>query len=192
MKNRLSDLPDEQLQKLISSQDEAAFEVIFNRYWKRLYSYSYTIYREEEICEDIVQEIFISLWNNAENATILNLEAYLFRAVKYKIANHIRSLKFTKEHLDILDGIATTDKSINDIEYVEFEKGIMQHVERLSPKCREVFTLSRFEHLSNSEIAARLGLSKLTVEKHISNALKELKNHLPSWQYHAIVILMFL
>jgi len=192
MKSRLFNLSDEELQKLISLRNEMAFEVIFDRYWKRLYSYSYKIYREEEVCEDIVQEIFISLWNNAENATILNLEAYLLRAVKYKIANHIRNLKFTKEHLDILDGIANPGKSINDIEYVEFEKGIMQHVERLSPKCREVFTLSRFEHLSNSEIAARLGLSKLTVEKHISNALKELRSHLSSWQYHVIVILMFL
>ena len=184
--------PDKTLLLQIKEDDSLAFDLLFERYWEKLYRAANARLNDDAVAQDIVQEIFISLWNNAENATILNLEAYLFRAAKYKIANHIRNLKFTKEHLDILDGIATPGKSVNDIEYVEFEKGIMQHVERLSPKCREVFTLSRFEHLSNSEIAARLGLSKLTVEKHISNALKELRSHLSSWQYHVIVVLMFL
>lgn len=191
MNSKLLKLSDEELQKLVSTGDRFAFEVIYDRYWRRLYSYAYKIYNEEEVCEDIVQELFISLWNNSPNAVILNLEAYLFRAVKYKIANHIRSLKFTKDHLDILEGMPTPLKTVNDVEYKEFETGIMNEIDKLSPKCREVFKLSRFEYLSNSEIAKKLGLSTLTVEKHISNALKELRSSLNKWQYHLIVIFMF-
>lgn len=188
MKSRLSNLSDEDLQKLISSGNAMAFEVIFNRYWKRLYNYSYKIYRVEEICEDIVQEIFISLWNNSQHTVILNLEAYLLKSVKYKISNHIRSLKFTKDHLDVLEGIIVSQKSINDVEYKEFENGIMEKINKLSPKCREVFILSRIEYLSNSEIAGRLNLSIHTVEKHISNAIKELRSNLNVWQYYVLLI----
>lgn len=192
MKNKLLKLSDEELQTLVSNGNENAFGIIFDRYWKRLYSYAYKIYREEEVCEDIIQEIFISLWNNSQNAVVLNLEAYLFKAVKYRIANHIRSLKFTKDHLDIIEAMAIPQKTVNDLEYKEFETGIMEKINRLSPKCREVFILSRIEYLSNPEIAARLNLSIYTVEKHISNALKELRSNLSVWQYHIIMILMLI
>lgn len=171
-------MSDDELQKLIFQGNSDAFAVIFNRYWKKLYSYAFKIYKEEAICEDIVQEIFISLWKNSGNTVILNLEAYLFRAVKYRIANQIRNLKFDQQHLDVLESIPAPHYTVNDIEYIEFEKGIMDDINRLTPKCREVFLLSRIDQFTNAEIADRLSLSIHTVEKHISNALKQLRlNH---------------
>ena len=175
MKNYLLQMSDEELQKLIFEENHDAFAIIFDRYWKKLYTYAFKIYKEEQICEDIVQEIFISLWKNAGNTIILNLEAYLLRAVKYKIANHIRSLKFDREHVEVLESIPEPNHTVDDIEYVEFEAGIMNHISQLTPKCREVFLLSRIEHFSNAEIAEKLSLSIHTVEKHISNALKQLR-----------------
>lgn len=192
MKSNLLKLSDEALQKLVSSGNEHAFEVVYNRYWKRLYSYAYKIYREEGVCEDIVQEIFISYWDNSSVSVIFNVEAYLFRAVKYRIANHIRSLKFTKDHLDIVEEMVAPQKTTNDLEYQDLEYGIMEKIDKLSPKCREVFILSRLEYLSNPEIAKKLGLSIHTVEKHISNALKELRSNLTIWQYHVLLLLMLL
>ena len=179
MENYLLKMSDDELQKLISQENQDAFAIIFNRYWKRLYSYAFKIYKEEAVCEDIVQEIFISLWKNAGNTVVLNLEAYLLRAVKYKIANQIRSLKFEKEHIDVLESIPAPHYTIDDMEYIEFEKGIMDQINRLTPKCREVFLLSRVDHFSNAEIAAKLSLSIHTIEKHISNALKQLRLNEP-------------
>ena len=175
MESYLLQMSDEELQKLIFEKSEDAFTIIFNRYWKRLYLYAFKIYKEEAVCEDIVQEIFISLWKNSGHTVILNLEAYLFRAVKFKIANQVRNLKFDKEHLDVLENIIAPYHSINYIEYVELEKTIMDQINKLTPKCREVFLLSRMDHFTNAEIAQRLNLSIHTVEKHISNALKELR-----------------
>jgi RNA polymerase sigma-70 factor (ECF subfamily) len=176
MKNYLLQMSDEELQKLIFKENHDAFAIIFDRYWKKLYTYAFKIYRDEEICEDIVQEIFISLWKNSGNTVILNLEAYLFRAVKYKIANHIRSLKFDREHIEVLETISEPNHTVDHIEYIEFEKGIMNQISQLTPKCREVFLLSRMEQFSNAEIAEKLNLSIHTVEKHISNALKQLRD----------------
>lgn len=175
MKKYLLQMSDEELQKLIFQENDDAFAIIFNRYWKKLYAYAFKIYKDEEICEDIVQEIFISLWKNSGNTIILNLEAYLFRAVKYKIANHIRSLKFDREHVEVLETIPEPNNTVDSIEYIEFEKGIMNQISQLTPKCREVFLLSRIEHFSNAEISEKLSLSIHTVEKHISNALKQLR-----------------
>ena len=192
MRDTLTSLPDNELQNLLKKGNEVAFGVIFDRYWKKLYNYAHKIYRDEEICQDIVQEIFISLWNNASSSNILNLEAYLMRSVKYRVANHIRGLKFTQEHIDVLQDIPTPAKTTADIEYQEFEKGILTEIEKLSPKCREVFLLSRFENYTNSEIAKKLNLSVHTVEKHISNAIKHLRNNLDNYQLAIVVISLFL
>lgn len=187
MKMDFKSLSDIELQSWLQKENPLAFETIFNRYWKRLYSYAFNIFKEEEVCEDIVQEVFISLWKNSNSTTILNLEGYLLRAVKYKIANHIRDLKFTQEHVNVLECISSSINLIDDIEYKDFEKEIMTQVNELSPKCREVFIMSRFEEYSNKEIAQKLNLSIHTVEKHISNALKTLRSTISS-HLHQILL----
>ncbi|MBK0369190.1 RNA polymerase sigma-70 factor [Flavobacterium agrisoli] len=191
MKKRLIGYSDKELQALAGNGNQMAFEVIFDRYWKPLYRYAYSIYQDEEVCEDIVQELFIDLWNKMPSATILHLESYLLKAIKYKVINHIRSLKFTQEHLDILETISIPSKTMDDIEYKDFEKTVINHINKLSPKCKEVFILSRFEYYSNTEIAIKLNISLLTVEKHISNALKYLRNNFDDYQLSAFVIGMF-
>jgi len=176
-------MTDEELQKLIFEGNDAAFSIVFNRYWKKLYSYAFKIYKDEAVCDDIVQEIFISLWKNASNTVILNLEAYLFKSVKYKIANQIRNLKFDQQHIEVLETIPDPGLSLNDLEYIDFEKNITAQIDKLTPKCREVFLLSRMDHFTNAEIAAKLNLSIHTVEKHISNALKQLRLNSASYNY---------
>lgn len=169
----LSALEDKELLKLSSKNNSKAFEEIFNRYWKRLYTYAYKIYKNSEVCEDVVQEVFISLWNLNKENTILNLEGYLFKAVKYKIANHIRDLKFSTQQLDFIESIP--DSFFDNLEYEELEKDVFKKIEKLPVKCKKVFKLSREEQKSNAEIAQILNLSIRTVETHISNALKILR-----------------
>ena len=192
MKTKLSKLQDSELQQLVKDGNKPAFEVIFERYWKRLFAYAFNIFNDEKICEDIVQEIFISLWEKSNDANILNLEAYLLRSVKYKIANHIRDLKFSPVHLEILQNIPNTVQTDNDLEYEEFEAEIFNEINKLSPKCQQVFMLSRFENYTNPEIAVELNISVRTVEKHISNALKFLKSTIGTNHLAILIMGMFL
>ncbi|MDX1426299.1 MAG: RNA polymerase sigma-70 factor, partial [Salegentibacter mishustinae] len=164
-------LSDQQLLAKLRNGNETVFPLIFDRYWKRLYSYAFKIYRDDKVCEDIVQEIFISLWEKASESQILNLEAYLLRSVKYRVANHIRSLKFSSSQEEILESIPYPSNSVLSLEYQEFENEILSKVKQLPPRCREIFVLSRFDNYSNSEIAQKLNISIRTVEKQISNAL---------------------
>ncbi|WP_163399414.1 RNA polymerase sigma-70 factor [Flavobacterium fluviatile] len=192
MKSLLLTYKDYELQQLAANGDTLAFEVIFDRYWKRLYNYAFKIYKDEAVCEDIVQELFISLWNNLSVTPILSLESYLMRAVKYKVANHIRSLKFTKEHEDVLNDIAIIPKNSSDLEFKEFESELFKVIDTLTPKCKEVFLLSRFENCTNNEIASKLNLSVHTVEKHISNALKHLRNNITDYQLLFLVTALYI
>lgn len=192
MKTSLLLLSDTELQKKLQRQDQLAFEVLFDRYWKRLYFFAFKIYKEEAICEDIVQEIFISLWEKSTNTNIVNLEGYLLRAVKYKVANYIRDLKFDSGHLEILQNIPHPSQTDKHLVYQEFEAGIFMEIKKLPPRSQEVLILSRLEHYTNIEIAKKLGLSVRTVEKHISDALKLLKMKIDPYQFSVFITGMLL
>ncbi|MGM0934798.1 MAG: RNA polymerase sigma factor [Bacteroidota bacterium] len=183
-------LSDQQLLIELRNGNEAVFPLIFDRYWKRLYSYAFKLYRDDKICEDIVQEIFISLWEKASESQILNLEAYLLRSVKYRVANHIRSLKFSTSQEEILNSIPYPSNSVLNLEYQEFENEVLSKVKKLPPRCREIFVLSRFDNYSNSEIAQKLNISVRTVEKQISNALSFLKINLEDSQFTVLITAM--
>ena len=171
----LSELEDIELMQLSSQKHPLAFEEIFNRYWNRLYAYAYKIYQDSHVCEDIVQEVFVSLWNKSNETPILHLEAYLFKSVKYQVGSHIKSLQFTTDQLEYIESLP--DKIIDQLEYQELEAKMFNQIEELPSKCKEVFKLSRIEQKSNSEIAKSLNLSIRTVETHISNAIKLLRQN---------------
>jgi RNA polymerase sigma-70 factor (ECF subfamily) len=192
METKETILSDQQLLIDLRNGNETVFPLIFDRYWKRLYSYAFKIYRDDKVCEDIVQEIFISLWEKAAASQILNLEAYLLRSVKYRVANHIRSLKFSDSQEEILESIPYPSNSILNLEYQDFEKEVLAKVKKLPPRCREIFILSRFDNYSNSEIAQKLDISIRTVEKQISNALSYLKANLDSYHFAGIITAMLL
>lgn len=192
MKSSFKNSSNEKLQNLLRNGSEDAFNEIYSRFWDRLYCYAYRIFHEENICEDIVQEVFISLWEKATTAEIQNIEGYLFRAIKYRVATHIRDLKFTSIHLDALQNLPLIQSSEKEIEYQEFENNVLLEIEKLSPKCKKVFQLSRFENLSNNEIALKLNISVRTVEKHISDALKILKSSINPTLISFCITTMFL
>lgn len=192
MNRKSPPLSDTELLAQLRSGNRVAFEEIFNRYWNRLFAYAYKIYEDEALCEDMVQEIFIRLWERSGELSVSNLEGYLFRAVKYKLANSIRDLKFTVQHTDVLSGLPAMPAVNGQMEYQELEKEVFVLVDQLPHRCKQVFRLSRVDSLTNTEIAEKLDISVRTVETHISNALKYLKVNLNVASLFFITVLFFL
>lgn len=180
MTNFYESYPDEKLLKLIAKGDQSAFTVFYRRFWEEMYRAAFYVTRDEEISMDVVQEVFVWLWENRRSWNITHPRSYLRAAVKYKIANVIRSRKLRTaalERWEEINGDAHVSLS-GEMEVRELRQVIFDFTGQLPPRCQEIFRLSRFEHLSNREIAHKLNISEKTVENQITIALRRLRRHL--------------
>jgi RNA polymerase sigma-70 factor (family 1) len=176
-----STLTDSELLDLLKSGDHAAFTEIYNRYWDKLFAVAYNRLSDELEAEEVVQNIFLSLWKRKEQLALTHsLATYLSVSVKYQILTRLAQLKREKERTDQLriaaiEGIETTGEWLSE---KELRLQIEQCINTLPEKCRIVFKLSRESLKSNKEIAEELGLSEKTVEGHITKALTTLRGSL--------------
>lgn len=171
---------DEWLLKLLKKSDQRAFDVIYERYWERLFAISYKRLKDLPECEDIVHDVFMSLWKNRESSDIQNLSAYLATAIKFKTISAIRarsreSIVIRLEDVHHVEAISTDINGEDAIHQQFLWEKVHHALQFLPPQCQLIFKFSRMEHLKNEEIAERLNISKRTVENQISRALKHLK-----------------
>ena len=158
----------------------ANFDNLYRIYFPRLYAFALKIIGDDSHAKDLVQNVFVKFWENENALQNENLEAFLFKAVRNGSLNYIRHLKVvdnlkqrSKEHylgeeLYYIDMVR--DEPVVLIEE-ELKQQIIDVMEQLPPKCKEVFKLSRIDELKNKEIADKLGLSLKSVEKHMSKAI---------------------
>ncbi|MBY5956774.1 RNA polymerase sigma-70 factor [Membranicola marinus] len=174
--NRLTqNLSEQQLLKNLSRRKESSLKELYNRYWETLYLQAWRILQDEKASEDVVQEVFIDLWEKRKFGDIENLSAYLYQSVKYKTLMMLRKNRITEKHLEVIKEISPVHTFDRALQVKELHEDITYHLQQLPPRCREVFYKSRFEHLKNDEIAEQLNISKRTVETHISHALRYLR-----------------
>jgi len=156
---------------------EAEFRELYETHWHHVYAYAYNILLDQAKAEDIVQDIFINVWNRYEGLDIKEPRAYLLKAVRFQCAKHFRSRKFSHVQLDAV--IDILHKHEFDFSMEETEELIAQidvRADSLLPdKCRQIFKLRFHQQLSNKEIAEQLGISVSTVENQINKAIKLLR-----------------
>lgn len=179
------------LLSLLNSGDQRAFEAIYDCFADRLYQYAYSRIRVKETSEEIVQEIFVSLWVRRGSLEITaSLDSYLFGAAKHKILSHIRSERVRKKYAAELARFAAErmDNSSEELlELKDLEQTIKERISELPEKCQAVFRMSRMEHEPIQRIAERMNISSRTVENYISQALKHLRVSLG--EFLAVIIL---
>lgn len=169
---------DADLLNQIKVGDLDSFNILFERYWARLYATVFSICPDQEVCSEIVHDIFLNLWLKREKLQIENLKGYITAAARYHVYRHVKNIKKKsieyRDELDYGNLVAVNDGESN-IRYRELEKKVEEELEVLPSRCREIFTLSRMQQLSNDEIAARLDISKRTVENQLTYALRHLR-----------------
>lgn len=182
---------DSRLLAALQVGDTAAFETIYQRMAEKLLHYVDSRVHNREQSEEIVQEIFVSLWVRRQDIDIhSSIDAYLYAAAKYQLLNYIRSESVRQKYAEHFSLFATT-QSKNTEEFInlsDLKATIEEHVARLPPKCQQVFRLSRFTGRSIQDIADEMSISTRTVENYITQALKHLRQALS--QYPWIIILM--
>jgi RNA polymerase sigma-70 factor (ECF subfamily) len=171
---------DEGLLRLLKQQQLGAFEEIYRRYWKRLYSTAYKRVQSREISEELVQDIFTSLWVNREILRIETLSAYLFSAIKYKVINHLEKEMTRRNYSEIQ--LSTAVSAANSTEETvllnELNRALEKEIKKLPPKRQQIFKMSRQDQLSIKQVASNLGISEKTAENQLGKALKVLKLNL--------------
>jgi RNA polymerase sigma-70 factor, ECF subfamily len=163
------------LMVLISEGNKLAFDVIYDRYWEKLLVYVVKVIKDKEEASDILQDVFVSLWNRrAELSKIECLSAYLFTAVRYKTLVYLKKVATKSKLMTILpESFSDLRNSSEELYYAkELSRLIDREIESLPSKMKQIFVLSRREELSHKEIAQALHISDKTVRKQIQNALK--------------------
>ena len=181
MENILPSISEEILVNMLSTGDKNAFENLYVKYKERLYYYCFSILSDSNASEDLVQDTFIKVWETRESVqSQMSFSSYLFTIIHNKAITYLRRLQIEKETIDYW----TTEYSKPDESIIakmisgEYESFFEKVTEKLPPKRKIVFRLSREERLSHKEIAKRLGISVYTVQEYISETLNYFKINL--------------
>ncbi|MDB5011249.1 MAG: polymerase sigma-70 factor [Mucilaginibacter sp.] len=175
----LSSLSDADLWSLIVNDNYRAFTVLFQRYWLKLYKTAQKYIKDDQACEESVHDLFLNIWNRRNYLIINNFDHYLKASIRYQVYAHLKKAKLSlisyQENLH-KDGLSfTVNNGYEKILYSELEEQLNEQLNALPDRCREIFLLSRKNHLTNTEISEKLSISKRTVENQITIALKHLR-----------------
>lgn len=168
------------------NESEAVFEQLFKKHFRELHAYAFSILKDWDIAEEIVQALFLKLWEKNEWARIqTSIKSYLYKSVYHDSLNYIRRQKVQLKYQTTTAYSMKnhTDDAAGKLKLSELEQHLEKALNKLPEKCRAIFHLSRFEELKYQEIANQLDISIKTVETHMGKALrilrKEMKEFLP-------------
>jgi len=178
MMNAYSSYTDQQLTALLKEADDAAFTELYNRYWKKMLLVAWNHCKDKAQAEDVVHEVFLSLWHKKDQLDVQSIPAFLTTCIKFGVFKHYQR-EHKREMLALQNykvNEATDDEEKLDALFLkEYIEGI---VEQLPEKCRLTFQYSRIDGLSNAEIAEKMQISEKGVEANLTRALKVIKGNL--------------
>lgn len=174
-------LTDNELAVLLQSGDRHAFAEIYHRYKFVLHNHAWNKTRNKEEAEDAIHEVFAMIWSKHSVINIgSNLSGYLYNSVRNHLLNMIVRKEVQERYIASIRHFSESSSVIADhrVRENQLTALIEKEIAALPPRMREVFELSRRQHLSHKEIAALMGTSEQTVKKQMNKALRILRNKL--------------
>jgi RNA polymerase sigma-70 factor (ECF subfamily) len=172
---------------------------LFSIYFPRLNDFAKNVVKDDGISQDIVQEVFVKVWEKRDEIESLNLEAFLFRLVRNRCIDYIKHLKVVNNRMQEIH-ISSKYEELYRIDfignepYVLIEKELKTKIENtiqdLPDRCREVFILSRMNGLKNKEIAEKLNINIKNVERHLNRAVQSFRTNFSEELPIALIILV--
>jgi len=178
---------DKELVYQIKRGNMSAFDSIYKKYSVRIYSFVFGIIKSKADAQDIVQEVFIKLWDKREILNEhLSFKSFLFTIAHNTTIDLIRKRVKEKDFVAMVKSKQIPLNSNSDnlqLEFEELQKKLNNTVENLPERQKQVYTLSRNEELSYKEIAIKMGISVNTVENHMVKALKFIRSNIKNTGY---------
>lgn len=186
---------DEELLHRLKSGDEVAFDSLYWAYNSHLFNFVHSILYDKSLAEDLTQNVFLKIWEKREGIIPeQGIDAYLFTIARNLVYKETEKSLLSSAVMELLSGQMSDMDSLTEqnIEAESLQQYIQRLVEQMPAARREIFKLSRYEHLSNKEIALRLNLSEKTVETQLYRALSFLKQHLSAGGVMALALFFML
>lgn len=178
-------LPDTTMElewlEALKKGDREAFTQLYDFYWQRLFTVAYNYTRSRDTAQELVQEVFMSIWIKREELVVrTNLESYLYGAIRFRLYDMLDKQKSASLYADYAAYTQSTTEETTEqqMAFSETTALIQQQIDAFPETTRQVFLLSRFEGLSVAQIAENLHLSPKAIEYHITKALRLLRLHL--------------
>jgi len=192
MKNVFS---DNELWDAVVSDNNRAFVLLYNRYWKKVYNTAHYYLKNPAAAEEITHDVFVSLWEKRKSNKIENFLPYLQATARYQVYKYLKTAKinciaYLEQFAEISVLPPVYNTGVHKLEYENMESRLAQFLHGLPPRCQEIFWLSRINSLSNQEIAEKLKISKRTVENQLTRALKALRTFDPQFLLAALISLL--
>jgi RNA polymerase sigma-70 factor, ECF subfamily len=166
--------------KLLKKGDMLAFDAVYERYCKRMYGFVIRYIKQEEDAEEIVQEVFLKIWESRKKIdTYLSFDSFIFTIAYNTTISLLRKRVNEKKYLEYLQlrqQITNADEIIDEIHFKQIKEQLNTSLNQLTPRQREIFLLSREEGLTHSEIAKKLNISPNTVKNHLVTVLSFLRS----------------
>ena len=172
---------DDELVELLKLNDEAAFTEVYNRHWKLLFYTAYKVTQNEELAQDVVQNVFLSLWHRRQAVEIVCLKAYLQQATRYAVLKTIKDLQGAATFHERLKLITSEIIQDDPLVFKEKQELLKDLLASLPENCSTTYLLSREEGLTYKQIASRLEISEKTVEKRMTLSLKHFRTGLKGY-----------
>lgn len=156
-------------------RDQAFFQQLYNIYSEELYLLAYRWVKDSSLAKDLVHNLFVHLWEKSDHITITGqVSHYLYRAITNRAINELKR-RSRQVGEDALQFLSDSSSFYETADYILLQKELLQHLQGLPPRCREIFLLSRIQGLEPGEIAGKLGITLNTVYFQLSVALKTLR-----------------
>ena len=164
----------------LKQDSKEAFSLLFQTYYTDLVLFCGNFIKDKDSCEDIVQSIFLKLWNERKNIQIeTSLKSYLLKAVRNSCFDEFRHLEIVRQYeSDYENPVLDCYDTENYVLYSDLYDHLRYALEQVPEQYREAFVMNRFEGLKYREIALKLNVSERTVEVRVSKALEILRKQL--------------
>jgi len=171
-------LNDDELTLLLHAGNESAFTQIYNSYWKKLYYIAYRLLKETNAAEEIVQEVFLTLWKNKESLTINSINHYLAAMTRYAVYRYLakeKKYRIEENTLALINVSAISEINVDNKILLEI---ITRLSNKLPEKCRLVFQYNKLQDQSLADVAERLNITQKTAEAHLTKALRIIRSNI--------------
>jgi RNA polymerase sigma-70 factor (ECF subfamily) len=175
----LNNYTDNGLFQLVAQGDEAAFTVLYDRYWDKLFAVAANQLGDLAVAEELVQDVLLDLWQRRATIQLTGeLQAYLAVAMKYRVINvQVRRKKF-REYQQAAGQPVADNSTEQWLGFEELREQLAALVNRLPERSRLAYQLSREQGLSQKEIARTMNISEKAVEHNLARAIKSLREGL--------------